>query len=129
MVSSSLPDEASTPYHLQVQYRHDSYHDAVGTGGIKHAQNFTRYWMRMYNPRPVSMVGTVSLSVALNEIHVYVDPEKMEALQSVGSGDHLRPGWCREQEQPPGGTFDLGTKTPTLRVEGEFKTLKRWKTW
>lgn len=68
----------------------------------------------------VKGVGTVSISGApKREIHVYVDPVKLEAfgltVESISSTIGA------ENRNVPGGTFDIGTQTYSLRVEGEFK--------
>lgn len=67
----------------------------------------------------ISGVGSVSISGApKREIHIYVDPAKLEAYhltveqiaQLVGA----------ENRNVPGGTIDIGNDTYPLRVKGEF---------
>ncbi|HQJ89719.1 MAG TPA: efflux RND transporter permease subunit, partial [Paludibacteraceae bacterium] len=69
-------------------------------------------------------VGTVSISgVPKREIHVYVDPVKLEAYNlSVETISSLIGA---ENRNIPGGTFDIGSQTYSLRVEGEFKDAKQ----
>ena len=69
-------------------------------------------------------VGTVSISGApKREIHVYVDPVKLEAYNlSVETISSLIGA---ENRNIPGGTFDIGSQTYSLRVEGEFKDAKQ----
>lgn len=72
----------------------------------------------------VSGVGSVSISGApKREIHVYVDPVKLEAYnltveqiaQLVGA----------ENRNIPGGTIDIGNDTYPLRVKGEFSSAEQ----
>ncbi len=67
----------------------------------------------------VDGVGSVSVSGApKREIHVYVDPIKLEAynltIETISSIIGA------ENRNIPGGTFDIGSNTYSLRVEGEF---------
>ncbi len=66
-------------------------------------------------------VGSVSITGApKREIHVYVDPNRLEAYgltveqisQLIGA----------ENRNTPGGAFDVGSNTYSLRVKGEFET-------
>ena len=68
-------------------------------------------------------VGSVSISGAPErEIYVYCDPNKLEAynltVESISSLIGM------ENTNIPGGTFDIGSNTFPLRVEGEFKNPK-----
>ncbi|HPH62918.1 MAG TPA: efflux RND transporter permease subunit [Paludibacteraceae bacterium] len=68
-------------------------------------------------------VGTVSISGAPErEIHVYVNPVKLEAYNLTVESISSIIG--AENRNVPGGTFDIGTQTYSLRVEGEFKDAK-----
>ena len=67
----------------------------------------------------VDGVGSVSVSGApKREIHIYVDPIKLEAynltIETISSIIGA------ENSNIPGGTFDIGSNTYSLRVEGEF---------
>lgn len=67
----------------------------------------------------VDGVGSVSVSGApKREIHIYVDPIKLEAynltIETISSIIGA------ENRNIPGGTFDIGSNTYSLRVEGEF---------
>ena len=67
----------------------------------------------------INGVGTVSISGAPErEIQVYVDPNKLEAYNLTVEGISAIIG--AENKNVPGGTFDIGSDTYTLRVEGEF---------
>ena len=64
-------------------------------------------------------VGSVSLSgVPVREIHVYVDPQKIEAygLSVEQLGEIIR----AENINISGGTIDIGSSTFTVKSEGEF---------
>lgn len=68
----------------------------------------------------VDGVGTVSVSGApKREIHVYVDPRRMEAYNLSVEGISQIIG--AENRNVPGGAFDVGSNTYSLRVQGEFK--------
>ena len=64
-------------------------------------------------------VGSVSISGApKREIHVYVDPNKMEAYNLTVESIAATIG--AENRNIPGGSFDIGSNTYALRVQGEF---------
>lgn len=67
----------------------------------------------------VDGVGSVSISGApKREIHVYCDPRRLEAygitVEQISSIIQA------ENRNVPGGSFDIGSNTYALRVEGEF---------
>ncbi len=68
----------------------------------------------------VDGVGSVSISGApKREIHVYVDPNRLEAYNlSVEQISSVIQG---ENRNVPGGSFDIGSNTYALRVQGEFE--------
>ncbi|MDE7409830.1 MAG: efflux RND transporter permease subunit [Muribaculaceae bacterium] len=64
-------------------------------------------------------VGTVSISGApKREIHVYCDPNKLEAYHLTVEG--IAGIITAENRNIPGGAFDVGSNTFSLRVQGEF---------
>lgn len=64
-------------------------------------------------------VGTVSISGARKrEIHVYCDPHKLEAYGL--SVEQISSLISAENRNTPGGSFDIGSNTYALRVQGEF---------
>lgn len=64
-------------------------------------------------------VGTVSISGApKREIHVYVDPIRLEAYNL--SVEQISSLIGAENRNVPGGSFDVGSNTYALRVQGEF---------
>ncbi|MBR5102661.1 MAG: efflux RND transporter permease subunit, partial [Muribaculaceae bacterium] len=68
----------------------------------------------------VDGVGSVSISgAAKREIHVYLDPVRLEAYNlSVETISSLIQA---ENRNIPGGSFDIGSETYSLRVQGEYK--------
>ena len=68
----------------------------------------------------VKGIGTVSVSGAPErEIHVYCDPNKLEAYGLSVSG--ISQVIAAENRNVPSGSIDIGTESFTLRVEKEFK--------
>lgn len=68
----------------------------------------------------INGVGSVSINGAPErEIQVYVDPVKLEAygltVESIGQNIRL------QNINTPSGSMDIGNKTYTVRVQGEFK--------
>ena len=67
----------------------------------------------------VDGVGSVSISGApKREIHVYVDPTRLEAYNL--SVEAISSVIQAENRNVPGGSFDIGSNTYALRVQGEF---------
>lgn len=64
-------------------------------------------------------VGSVSISGApKREIHIYLDPNRMEAYHL--SVESISGVIAAENKNVPGGSFDVGSNTYALRVQGEF---------
>ena len=70
--------------------------------------------------------GTVVISGApKREIHIYVDPKRLEAYNlSVETISSLI---AAENRNIPGGSFDIGSDTYSLRVQGEFSSTDHLK--
>ena len=120
MVSSMLPDDVNTP--ILFKFSSDMIPIVLLSAQAKESvpglykildENVANSLAR------VDGVGSVSIAGApKREVHVYVDPLKLEAYhltietiaQLVGA----------ENRNIPGGTFDIGNETYALRVEGEF---------
>ena len=120
MVSSMLPDDANTP--ILFKFSTDMIPIVLLSAQAKESvpglykildENVANTLAR------VDGVGSVSIGGApKREVHVYVDPIKLEGYhlsietiaQLVGA----------ENRNIPGGTFDIGNETYALRVEGEF---------
>ena len=67
----------------------------------------------------VDGVGSVSISGApKREIHIYVDPNRLEAYNL--SVETIAAIIGAENRNIPGGAFDIGSNTYSLRVQGEF---------
>ena len=67
----------------------------------------------------VDGVGSVSISGApKREIHVYVDPARLDAYNL--SVEQISSVIAAENRNVPGGSFDVGSNTYALRVQGEF---------
>ncbi len=65
-------------------------------------------------------VGSVSISGApKREIHVYVDPNRLEAYNLTV--EQISSIIGAENRNVPGGQFDVGSNTYALRVQGEFE--------
>ncbi len=74
----------------------------------------------------VDGVGSVSIAGApKREIQVYVDPHKLEAYNLTVEAISGIIG--AENRNIPGGTFDVGSDTYALRVEGEFTDASQMK--
>ena len=68
----------------------------------------------------VDGVGSVSIAGApKREIHVYLDPVRLEAYNL--SVETIASLIGAENRNIPGGTFDIGSETYALRVQGEYK--------
>ena len=74
----------------------------------------------------ISGVGSVSISGApKREIHVYVDPHRLEANNL--SIETISQIIAAENRNIPGGSFDIGSDTYSLRVQGEFTSADQMK--
>ena len=72
----------------------------------------------------VDGVGSVSISGApKREIHIYTDPNRLEAYNL--SVETISSIIGAENRNIPGGSFDIGSNTYALRVQGEFKDSKQ----
>ena len=67
----------------------------------------------------ISGVGSVSISGApKREIHIYVDPERLEAYSL--SVEQIASVVGAENRNIPSGSIDIGSDTYSVRVQGEF---------
>ena len=72
----------------------------------------------------VDGVGTVSISGApKREVHVYCDPARLEAYNL--SVEQISNIIGAENRNIPGGSFDIGSDTYALRVQGEFSSSEQ----
>ena len=71
-------------------------------------------------------VGSVSISGApKREIHVYVDPARLEAYNLTIEA--IQGVIAAENRNIPGGSFDIGNDTYSIRVQGEFDSSDQLK--
>ena len=121
MVSSQLPDDANTP----IIFKFSTDMIPIIIMSVKAEESQAALYKildeNVVNPLArVDGVGSVSISGApKREINIYMDPTKMEAYNiPVESVSAII---AAENKNIPGGNFDVGSNTYTLRVEGEFK--------
>ena len=120
MVSSQMPDDAETP--IIFKFSTDMIPIVMLSVQAKESQSALYKILddRVVNPLArIPGVGTVSISGApQREIQVYCDPGKLEAynltIETISSVIGA------ENRNVPGGNFDIGNETYSLRVEGEF---------
>ncbi len=127
MVASMLPDDAENPIIFKFST------DMIPI--VMLSVNATESMPGLYkilddnvaNPLArISGVGSVSISGApKREIHVYVDPVRLEAynltVEQIGNIIGA------ENRNIPGGSFDVGSDTYSLRVQGEFRASEEMK--
>lgn len=125
MVSNSLPDDANTPFIFKfstdmIPILLLSVEADESTPGLYKILDDL-----VANPLArVDGVGSVSVTGAPErEIHVYVDPIRLEAYNLSVEGIASIIG--AENRNIPGGSFDIGNETYSLRVQGEFSDAKQ----
>ena len=125
MVSNSLPDEANTPFIFKfstdmIPILLLSVEANESTPGLYKILDDL-----VANPLArVDGVGSVSVGGAPErEIYVYVDPIRLEAYNLTVEGIASIIG--AENRNIPGGSFDIGNETYSLRVQGEFSNAKQ----
>ncbi|NCC10024.1 MAG: efflux RND transporter permease subunit [Bacteroidia bacterium] len=125
MVSSHLPDAAETP--IIFKFSTDMIPIVLLSVQANESQSALYKILddRVVNPLArVPGVGTVSIAGApQREVQVYCDPNKLEAYHlSVESISSIIGA---ENKNIPGGNFDIGSETYSLRVEGEFQETRQ----
>ena len=120
MVSSSLPDDSNTP--IIFKFSSDMIPIALLSAQAQESMPglYKILDENVANPLArVDGVGSVSISGApKREIYVYLDPVKMDGYNlSVETISSLI---AAENRNIPGGTFDIGDDTYSLRVQGEY---------
>ncbi len=120
MVSSQMPDDAETP--IIFKFSTDMIPIVMLSVQAQESQSALYKILddRVVNPLArIPGVGTVSISGApQREIQVYCDPVKLEAYNL--SIETISNVIGMENRNVPGGNFDIGNETYSLRVEGEF---------
>ena len=120
MISSALPDDAETP----IIFKFSTDMIPIIIMSVQADESLPGLYKilddEIANPLArISGVGSVSISGApQREIHIYVDPAKLEAYNI--SVEQIAQVIAAENRNVPGGAFDIGTETYSLRVKGEF---------
>lgn len=120
LVSSSMPDDAETP----VIFKFSTDMIPIVMLSVKADESMPGLYKilddAVANPLArISGVGSVSVSGApKREIHIYADPERLEAYGLTIEG--ISQIIAAENRNVPGGSFDVGSDTYSLRVQGEF---------
>ncbi len=121
MISSHLPDDADTP----IIFKFSTDMIPIVLLSVQADESLPALYKilddNVVNPLArIPGVGTVSISGApKREIQVYCDPGKLEAYNI--SIEQISATIGAENRNIPGGNFDIGNETYSLRVEGEFK--------
>ena len=122
MVESSLPDDAENP----IIFKFSTDMIPIILLSVQAEESMPGLYKilddAVANPLArVNGVGSVSISGApQREIYIYVDPVRLEAYNlSIESISALI---AAENRNIPGGVFDIGSDTYSLRVQGEFES-------
>ncbi len=121
MVSSSLPDDCQTP----IIFKFSTDMIPICLLSVEAKESMAGLYKilddQVANPLArIDGVGTVSISGApKREIHIYVDPNRLEAYNL--SVEQISSVIGAENKNTPGGSFDVGSDTYSLRVKGEFE--------
>lgn len=122
MVSSSMPDDAETP----IIFKFSTDMIPILLLSVEAGESMPGLYKilndAVANPLArVSGVGSVSISGApQREIHIYVDPARLEAYNLTV--EQISSVVAAENRNIPGGVFDVGSDTYSLRVQGEFSS-------
>ena len=120
LVSSSLPDDAETP----IIFKFSTDMIPILLLSVQADESMPGLYKildeAVANPLArVNGVGSVSISGApKREIHIYVDPVRLEAYNLTI--EQIASVVAAENRNIPGGSFDIGSDTYSLRVQGEF---------
>ena len=120
MVESSLPDDSQNP----IIFKFSTDMIPICLLSVEAKESMAGLYKilddAVVNPLArVDGVGSVSISGApKREIHVYCDPKKLEAYNL--SVEQISSLISAENRNTPGGAFDVGSNTYSLRVQGEF---------
>lgn len=127
MVKSSLPDNAENP----IIFKFSSDMIPIVMLSVQADESMPGLYKilddAVVNPLArISGVGSVSISGApKREVHVYVDPNRLEAYNL--SIETISAIIAAENRNIPGGSFDIGSDTYALRVQGEFASPEELK--
>jgi HAE1 family hydrophobic/amphiphilic exporter-1 len=122
MVKSQLPDEISTP--IIFKFSTDMMPVVIYSATAKESVNglYKILDEQLANPlNRVAGVGAVTVAGApQRQVQVNVTPEKLESYSLTI--EQISSIIAAENLNVPAGSFDIGTATYALRVEGEFKS-------
>ena len=122
MVESALPDDCENP--IIFKFSTDMIPICILSVEAKESMNGLYKILDdgVVNPLArIDGVGSVSITGApKREIHVYVDPNKLEGYNLTV--EQISSVIGAENTNVPGGSFDIGSNTYALRVQGEFKS-------
>lgn len=127
MVKSSLPDDAENP----IIFKFSTDMIPICLLSVEAKESMAGLYKilddAVANPLArIDGVGSVSITGApKREIHVYVDPQKLEAYNI--SVETISSIIGAENRNIPGGSFDIGSNTYALRVQGEFDSSEQLK--
>lgn len=120
MVKSTLPDDAQTP----IIFKFSTDMIPICLLSVQATESMPGLYKILdedvANPLArVDGVGTVSITGApKREIHVYCDPRRLEAYNLTV--EQISSVIAAENKNIPGGSFDIGSNTYAIRVQGEF---------
>lgn len=127
MVKSDLPDDAENP----IIFKFSTDMIPIVLLSVQANESMPALYKildeKVANPLArISGVGSVSISGApKREIQVYVDPVRLEAYNL--SVETIASIIGAENRNVPGGSFDIGSETYSLRVQGEFADASQMK--
>ncbi|MDR1718846.1 MAG: efflux RND transporter permease subunit [Dysgonamonadaceae bacterium] len=125
MVKSSLPDGISTPiiFKFSMDMIPVSIYSATATESVNGLYKILDE--KVANPlNRVTGVGAVTVSGApQRQVQVNVNPERLESYNLTV--EQIAQVIAAENLNVPAGSFDIGTETYSLRVEGEFKASEQ----
>ncbi len=122
LVSSALPDDAENP----IIFKFSTDMIPIIMLSVKATESMPGLYKilddAVANPLArISGVGSVSVAGApKREIHIYVDPNRLEAYNMTV--EQIASIVGAENRNIPGGSFDIGSETYSLRVQGEFSS-------
>ncbi len=125
MVSSLLPDDVNNP----IIFKFSTDMIPICLLSVEASESMPGLYKilddNLANPLArVDGVGTVSISGApKREVHVYIDPQRLEAYNL--SVEQISNVIGAENRNVPGGSFDIGSNTYALRVQGEFDSTSQ----
>jgi len=125
MIKSTLPDDASNP--IVFKFSMDMIPVIIYSATAKESVNALYKILDEKVASPLNRiegVGAVSIAGApLRQVQINVSPEKLESYNLTV--EQIAQVIQTENLNVPAGSFDIGTTTYALRIEGEFKESKQ----